>query len=91
MKDVLIATGILLLSAFAHAERHFPSGVEIDVPPQVFTESGQGAQHCNQCCIYENKNYSEGAVIKVESLLLQCQRDTQALSTHPLAWRRVTP
>ena len=79
----------LLLAGFsAHADRHYP-GVEVDVPPEVFASGERQAPPCSQCCIYENINYSEGAVIKVEGLLLQCQRDERAISTNPLVWRRV--
>ncbi|WP_225904499.1 DUF1496 domain-containing protein, partial [Escherichia coli] len=47
------------------------------------------------CCTWivnsADKNYSEGAVIKAEGILLQCQRDDKTLSTNPLVWRRVKP
>lgn len=89
MKHYLIAA-LLLASAGANADRHFP-GVEVDVPPEVFTHGGQRTQACSACCIYENKNYSEGAVLKVEGVLLQCQRDSHTVSTNPLVWRRVKP
>lgn len=88
MKPYLIA--LLLLAGIAHADRRLP-GVEVDIPPQVFTSGGQRQQPCNQCCIYENKNYSQGAVIKVEGLLLQCGRDPQVVGTNPLAWQRIKP
>ena len=65
--------------------------VEVNVPPEVFSSSGQNqtVQPCNQCCIYQNQNYSEGAVVKADGILLQCQRDERAISTNPLVWRRV--
>ena len=44
---------------------------------------------CNQCCIYQDQNYSEGAVVKADGILLQCQRDERTISTNPLVWRRV--
>lgn len=77
-----------LLSAGAQADRIRPD-VEVNVPPEVFSSGGQRPQPCNQCCIYEDRNYSEGAVIKTEGVLLQCQRDERTLSTNPLVWRRV--
>jgi hypothetical protein len=49
--------------------------VQVNVPPEVFSSSGQRAQPCSQCCIYQDQNYSEGAVIKADGVLLQCQRD----------------
>ena len=77
-----------LLSAGAQADRIRPD-VEVNVPPEVFSSSGQRSQPCNLCCIYQDRNYSEGAVIKAEGVLLQCQRDERTLSTNPLVWRRV--
>ena len=79
-----------ILTAGAQADRIRPD-VEVNVPPEVFTSSGQNqtVQPCNQCCIYQNQNYSEGAVVKAEGVLLQCQRDERAISTNPLVWRRV--
>ena len=84
-----IATAILaLLSATAQADRIRPD-VEVNVPPEVFSSGGQRAQPCNQCCIYQDQNYSEGAVVKADGVLLQCQRDERTISTNPLVWRRV--
>ena len=81
-----------IFTAGAQADRIRPD-VEVNVPPEVFTSSGQNqtVQPCNQCCIYQNQNYSEGAVVKAEGVLLQCQRDEKTLSTNPLVWRRVKP
>jgi len=78
----------LMFTAGAQADRIRP-GVEVNVPPEVFSSSGQRAQPCNRCCIYQNQNYSEGAIVKAEGVLLQCQRDEQVVSTNPLVWRRV--
>ncbi|HDR2754694.1 TPA: YnjH family protein [Enterobacter soli] len=77
-----------LLSAGAQADRIRPD-VQVNVPPEVFSSSGQSTQPCNQCCIYQDQNYSEGAVVKADGVLLQCQRDERAVSTNPLVWRRV--
>ena len=79
-----------IFTAGAQADRIRPD-VEVNVPPEVFTSSGQNqtVQPCNQCCIYQDQNYSEGAVVKAEGVLLQCQRDERAISTNPLVWRRV--
>jgi hypothetical protein len=41
------------------------------------------------CCIYQDQNYSEGAVVRADGVLLQCQRDERTISTNPLVWRRV--
>ncbi|MCK7427064.1 DUF1496 domain-containing protein [Enterobacter chengduensis] len=90
MNRYVIAALALMLTASAQADRLRPD-VEVNVPPEVFSSSGQNqtVQPCNQCCIYQNQNYSEGAVVKAEGVLLQCQRDERAISTNPLVWRRV--
>ena len=78
------------LALFCSAVQARPQ-VEVNVPPEVFSNnnSSQRVQQCTQCCIYENQNYSEGAVVKADGILLQCQRDERAISTNPLVWRRV--
>lgn len=88
MKRYLMSAMFLLLSTAAQADRIRPD-VEVNVPPEVFSTSGQRAQPCNQCCIYQDQNYSEGAVINAGGVLLQCQRDERTISTDPLVWRRV--
>lgn len=65
--------------------------IQVNVPPEVFSTRGQSSQPCIQCCVYQDQNYSEGAVIKVEGVVLQCQRDEKTISTNPLVWRRVKP
>lgn len=71
------------------ANQPYRPDVQVNVPPEVFSSSGQRAQPCSQCCIYQDQNYSEGAVIKADGVLLQCQRDEKTISTNPLVWRRV--
>ncbi|WP_318364666.1 YnjH family protein [Enterobacter sp.] len=89
---LLTASLLALLSATAQAEvRYSTGGVDVNVPPEVFSSGGQRPQPCNQCCIYQDENYSEGAVVKADGILLQCQRDERTLSTNPLVWRRVKP
>ncbi len=89
---LLTASLLALLTATAQAEvRYSTGGVDVNVPPEVFSSGGQRPQPCNQCCVYQNENYSEGAVVKAEGILLQCQRDERTLSTNPLVWRRVKP
>lgn len=89
MKMLWIAGALML---FCHAAQARPQ-VEVNVPPEVFSNSGttQRVQPCSQCCIFQDQNYSEGAVVKSEGVLLQCQRDERAISTNPLVWRRVKP
>ena len=83
---------LMLVSAGASAERRLSPDVQVNVPPEGFTSGDQqSSQPCNQCCVYQNQNYTEGAVIKAEGVLLQCQRDERTVSTNPLVWRRVKP
>jgi hypothetical protein len=77
-----------LFCTSAQADRLRPD-VDVTLPPEVFSSGGQRAQPCNQCCIYQDQNYSEGAVVKADGILLQCQRDERTISTNPLVWRRV--
>lgn len=83
MNRFAMAALCLMVSAGAQADRIRPD-VEVNVPPEVFSAGGQRAQPCNQCCIYP-----EGAVVRADGVLLQCQRDERTLSTNPLVWRRV--
>ena len=87
MYRILIAGLLTALSVGAQANRQ--PNVEVNVPPEVFNSGGETTQPCQQCCIYQNQNYSEGAVVKADGILLQCQRDERAISTNPLVWRRV--
>lgn len=91
MNRCLLAGGWLFVCSVALANPRLQPDVEVMVPPEVFSTSGQQAQPCAQCCLYANQNYSEGAVIKANDVLLQCQRDEKTLSTNPLVWRRVRP
>ncbi|EFN6911767.1 YnjH family protein [Escherichia coli] len=90
MSRTLLAVA-LVFPLFALANPQYRPDVEVNVPSQVFSSGGKSAQPCNQCCVYQDQNYSEGAVIKAEGILLQCQRDDKTISTNPLVWRRVKP
>ncbi|MEY8710254.1 YnjH family protein [Mangrovibacter phragmitis] len=91
VKHLFAVSLVLGVSLGAAAQNRQPD-VQVNVPSEVFTTQGQQQiPPCNQCCIYQNQNYSEGAVIKMEGVLLQCQRDDQVMGTNPLIWRRVKP
>lgn len=89
MRRLIMAGALVMLSSAALANQLYRPDVQVNVPPEVFSSGGQRAQPCNQCCIYQDQNYSEGAVIKADGVLLQCQRDDNTISTNPLVWRRV--
>ncbi|WPD76145.1 YnjH family protein [Dickeya fangzhongdai] len=68
--------------------------VVVPVPPQVIWGNGNSGNvqreaqvNCMSCCIYQNRNYSEGSVVRAEGVLLQCQRDKGNLGTNNLVWR----
>ncbi|ATA24061.1 hypothetical protein BIY26_09715 [Brenneria goodwinii] len=86
-----IAAAVLVLPSVATASR---SGTDIVVPvPAEVWNAGSAARErnnqCIRCCVYENRNYSEGAVLKVESVILQCVRDKQTLGTNDLIWQPI--
>jgi hypothetical protein len=67
----------------------YGSGVQVVLPPQAFTQTHR-QEPCRQCCVYNDKTYSEGAVITVKSIVLQCVRDKGVLSTSPqLSWQQL--
>ncbi|XQS19279.1 YnjH family protein [Citrobacter telavivensis] len=84
-----MAAALMTLSLSTLANQNMRPDVQVNVPPEVFSSGGQRAHPCNQCCIYQDQNYSEGAVIKADGVLLQCQRDEKTIGTKPLVWRRV--
>jgi hypothetical protein len=88
MKRIVMAVLLGVFAAGSQADQRFGTGVDVNIPPEIFSSSGQRPPPCNQCCIYQDQNYSEGAVVKADGVLLQCQRDQNAISTNPLVWRR---
>lgn len=84
----------LLLSSIAMAQSVGSMGridVTTNIPANTWTQGQQrsAASDCSRCCLYENRTYSEGAVIKTEGALLQCIRDKKTLSTQNLIWQVV--
>ncbi|MBM6605499.1 YnjH family protein [Enterobacteriaceae bacterium RIT814] len=89
MNRLMIAAMLGLFSLSSYAEQRLRPDIDVNVPPEVFSSGGQRAQPCNMCCIYQDQNYSEGAVVRADGVLLQCQRDERTISTNPLVWRRM--
>ncbi|QHM71189.1 hypothetical protein C7M51_01474 [Mixta intestinalis] len=102
MKRVWGIALMLLIGTAAQAHRHDygtgnggstsgNSDVVVDLPPEVWTQGQNGTQAspCLRCCTYENRSYSEGAIVKAEGILLQCARDEKSLGTNNLIWRIV--
>lgn len=90
-----VIAGVLLICGSAAQANRLPeparsanSDVVVDMPAEVWTrQENRPLTSCLQCCIYENRSYSEGAVVKAEGVLLQCTRDEKALGTNPLLWK----
>ncbi|EBS6868945.1 DUF1496 domain-containing protein [Salmonella enterica] len=91
MRRSLVVAVMVVMPMVALANQISRPDIQVNVPPEVFSMHGQSSQPCIQCCVYQDQNYSEGAVIKVEGVVLQCQRDEKTISTNPLVWRRVKP
>ncbi len=71
---------VLAFPLIALANPHYRPDVEVNVPPEVFSSGGQSAQPCTQCCVYQDKNYSEGAVIKAEEYCCNASGMTKPLA-----------
>ncbi|MDX5626797.1 MULTISPECIES: DUF1496 domain-containing protein [unclassified Brenneria] len=85
----LVMGAALALPSVVLANR---GGTDIVVPvPAEVWSSGSAARernnNCLRCCVYENRNYSEGAVLKVDGAILQCVRDKQTVGTNDLIWQ----
>lgn len=74
MRRSLVVAVMAIMPMVGLANQNSRPDIQVNVPPEVFSTRGQSSQPCIQCCVYGIK-YSEGAVIKVEGVLLQCQRD----------------
>lgn len=93
----MMALGVLLWSGVLQAQssvstQSTPAGAvggNIDVVvPMPNTGDGNRANrvNCSRCCLYQDSYYSEGAVVSSDGFLLQCQADSQVLSTNNLRW-----
>ncbi len=92
LSGVLVAA-VLAFSGLAAANRG-DVDVVLPVSPEIWGTAKKGvnpppAQPCNRCCVYQNQNYSEGAVLKVEGEVLQCVREPNTIGTNPLIWVRL--
>lgn len=83
--------GAAIASPHDARQQSYSSGgsadVVVDMPPEVWRQGQNSAPSCQQCCIFDNRSYSEGAVVKSEGVLLQCARDEKVLGTNPLIWK----
>ncbi|MCW6638538.1 YnjH family protein [Yersinia ruckeri] len=97
-KSILLGCVVLagLFSSVVSANRLTAGGnidVVVPLPPEVWNNAGTRGtnnNNCSRCCIYQNQNYSEGAIVRVEGEILQCVRDPNVVGTNPLIWKRLT-
>lgn len=61
--------------------------IVVPVPADAWGAAREQNYQCLRCCVYENRNYSEGAVVKVDGVTLQCVRDKQVVGTNDLIWQ----
>ena len=88
---LMLVVGTWLLSGLAVANRQ-DVDVVLPISPDIWGKNAHTqavVQPCNRCCIYQDQNYSEGAVLKIDGEMLQCARDHNVVSTHPLIWVRL--
>ncbi|NIH15604.1 DUF1496 domain-containing protein [Serratia symbiotica] len=84
---LMLVVGTWLLSGLAVANRQ-DVDVVLPISPDICSKNAHktAVQPCNRCCIYQEQNYSEVAVLKIDGEMLQCARDHNVVSTHPLIW-----
>ncbi|MBA0213605.1 DUF1496 domain-containing protein [Pectobacterium brasiliense] len=89
--SLCFASMMLVLPTLAQANRG-GTDIVVPVPLEVWgagTTVREQNNTCQQCCVYENRYYSEGAVVNIEGVVLQCVRDKQTLGTNNLIWQLV--
>ncbi|MBJ7220728.1 MULTISPECIES: DUF1496 domain-containing protein [unclassified Brenneria] len=85
-----ISAAVLTLSATVQANpNRGATDIVVPVPAEAWGAGSatRGQNNCMRCCVYENRNYSEGAVLKIDGVILQCVRDKQTLGTNNLIWQ----
>lgn len=90
-RKLYAVVGCLALFSVATFANRGNVDVVVPVPPEIWGTARNTAAppFCSRCCLYQNQNYSEGAILKVEGELLQCVRDPNVLGTNPLIWLRL--
>ncbi|CAI1017663.1 Protein of uncharacterised function (DUF1496) [Serratia entomophila] len=92
LRLLILAAGVGLFSGTVGASGSVD--VVLPVSPEIWgtaknAAAQPAAQPCSRCCIYQNQNYSEGAVLKIEGEVLQCVRDHNLVGANPLIWVRL--
>lgn len=92
LAGAIVAFPVLAQQGTATTTTTGNTGVVVGVPPSVIWGDHNAAPreqqvNCMSCCIFDNRQYTEGAVVKTEGILLQCVRDRQTLGTNTLIWQ----
>ncbi|WPM85854.1 DUF1496 domain-containing protein [Apirhabdus apintestini] len=91
IKTVFTTLALCALSlSGAQATQIVHPRIDVDVPPEAFAPSQRHATSCLRCCVYQDRYYSEGAVIKMEGVLLQCRKDDRVVGNKPPVWQLLT-
>jgi len=94
MFTLLLVASLSAAAPVLAAPQGYRPDVAVQLPPEVWdagNASRNAAPPCDRCCIYNDQNYSEGAVVTVKNVVLQCVRDPNVLSTggDDLHWQRL--
>ncbi len=88
---LLILAGVCSFPAFAtlHAGGGSSARVEIDTNQWLSARQEETIpwQGINRICFYNNQRYSEGAILKTGTVLMQCIRDKNSIGNGPLIWK----
>ncbi|WP_083615919.1 DUF1496 domain-containing protein [Pantoea sp. 1.19] len=78
------------MTALAAPLSNTPPGVIVALPSDARGAETAAPPTCLRCCLFDNRLFSEGAVVTSAGVLLQCVRDTQTLGTNTLIWQRIS-
>ncbi|EMR0499910.1 DUF1496 domain-containing protein [Citrobacter freundii] len=93
MKSFILA-GLLILPFVVGANSIQASQAKQDSDKPTLRESKQPIKQSQNICMYENKAYTEGAVINDSGALLQCVNNNKTVlldggGSYDMSWERV--
>lgn len=91
MSRIPLLIGCLALFSTSVLANRGNVDVVVPVSPEIWgtARTTTTPPPCNRCCIYQNQNYSEGALLKVGDEMMQCARDPNVTGINPLIWIRL--
>ncbi|WP_256612978.1 DUF1496 domain-containing protein [Vibrio ostreae] len=82
---LIMAQAIVLLSSTLNSAAAQANSISVSTPkPAIVLDGGDMGK---RVCYYEDKAYSEGAVLQVGEVYMLCQRASQIETNGPLKWR----